>query len=202
MAKWIQNGLSSLAFVAIASAAALASADVSSSIPGAGRLLAGNLSTLNQPEPPVILPPIDERQEDETRSPEKGRASSLMAFNEVYTFDAKDGCDYTARLKGTLRPVVSGPDAGQRVEPELDISATLQCPRSDPQSVSTRIAGTGPITRGDLEDLLEGRATIVSKASGRRCTYVPDISLVGDSLVGKGLTQLCPIAQNESTGTN
>jgi hypothetical protein len=121
--------------------------------------------------------------------------SSVQSFDELFTYPTEDGCSYSASIRGTIKPVVAGMGAGEKVEPDLAATAILSCPSSPTLKVHERIAGTGPITRGQLETLIERRASILRDDSGRRCSYVPDIKLLGEGLVGTGVTYLCPVAK-------
>jgi hypothetical protein len=119
-----------------------------------------------------------------------------MAYDEQFTFAVEDGCNYTASIRGTVRPVALGPEAYRKVEPDLAVTAVLACPSAEPVKVAQKVAGTGPVTRTDLESLLERHASLLSE-TGRRCSYVPDVAFVGEGLAGKGVTHLCPLAQDE-----
>ncbi|MDI1476851.1 hypothetical protein [Polyangium sp. y55x31] len=92
-----------------------------------------------------------------------------------------------------MRPIVAGRDAGQKVEPDLAVTAVLTCQGATTVKVSERVAGTGPITRAQVENLLERRASILTDEAGKKCSYVPEIDLVGEGLVGAGVTYLCPL---------
>jgi hypothetical protein len=83
--------------------------------------------------------------------------------------------------------------AGEKVEPDLALTAILACPGIATLKVNERIAGTGQVTRAQLENLLERRATILREDSGRRCSYVPKIELPGEGLVATGVTFLCEL---------
>ena len=119
--------------------------------------------------------------------------SSVWAYDELFTFPLDNGCWYSASIRGTVKPIVVGRDAGQKVEPDLAVTAVLSCQGAPTVKVSERVAGTGPITRAQVENLLERRASILTDEAGKKCSYVPEIDLVGEGLVGAGVTYLCPL---------
>ncbi|MDI1447915.1 hypothetical protein [Polyangium sp. 6x1] len=126
------------------------------------------------------------------RPPDGPTVSSVGAYDELFTFALENGCSYSASIRGTVRPIVVGRDAGQKVEPDLAVTAVLSCQGAAAVKVSDRVAGTGPITRAQVESLLERCASIVTDEAGRKCSYVPEIDLVGEGLVGAGVAYLCP----------
>jgi hypothetical protein len=123
-----------------------------------------------------------------------GQVSSGMHFDELFTFQVPSGCTYSASIRGVVRPVVAGAGAGRDYEPDLDITAVLTCPNVEPVKVKEKVAQTGPLSRAQLETLLARRASILAEEDhGRRCSYVPEITLTGDALVGRGVTYLCQL---------
>lgn len=119
--------------------------------------------------------------------------SSVLSFDESFSYSLDDGCTYGATIRGTVRPVLTGPSAGQKVEPDLSIAAALACPGADSLKIKERIAGTGPISWAEVESLIERRSTILRDVDRKRCAYVPDVDLSGDNLVALGVTYLCQI---------
>ncbi len=128
-----------------------------------------------------------------TEAPPDGpKVSSVWAFDELFTFPLDNGCSYSASIRGTIRPIVTGRDAGHKVEPDLAVTAILSCQGATTVKVAERVSGTGPVTQAQVENLLERRASILTEESGKKCSYVPEIDLVGEGLVGAGVTYLCP----------
>jgi len=119
--------------------------------------------------------------------------SSVGVYDELFSFALDNGCTYGASIRGTIRPIVSGADAGKKLEPDLAVTAVLACPGSSPIKVSERVASTGPLTRVELERMLARKASILSEEGGRKCSYVPEIELPGEGLVAAGVTYLCPL---------
>jgi hypothetical protein len=119
--------------------------------------------------------------------------SSVQSFDELFTFPLEDGCSYSASIRGTIKPVVAGMGAGEKVEPDLAVTAILACQGMATIKVNERIVGTGPLTRAQLENVLERRASILREDAGRRCSYVPEIQLTGEGLVATRVTFLCPL---------
>jgi hypothetical protein len=117
--------------------------------------------------------------------------SSFLSFDESFNFTLDDGCHYDAHISGTLNPVLYGRDAGDKLEPDLDISANLLCPQRPNQHIEERLSNTGPMTRERIEALISRQATMTSEAAGRRCTYVPTIRFMGDGIVGIGVDATC-----------
>ncbi|MDC3979827.1 hypothetical protein [Polyangium jinanense] len=121
--------------------------------------------------------------------------SSDWSYDELFTFALDNGCWYSASIRGTVRPIVAGRDAGQKVEPNLAVTAVLSCQGAPTVKVAERVDSTGPITRAQVENLLERRASILTDEAGKKCSYVPEIDLVGEGLVGAGVTYLCPLSR-------
>jgi len=192
MAKGTKRGLGPIVALVLVAAAGTANAQMVTSAAADDARSSFYVGTVGRPE---ALPPLASRS-DEAKEPEKARVSSVMSYDEQFTFTVEDGCHYTASIRGTLRPVALGPEAYRKVEPDLAVTAVLECPSADAQKVAEKVAGTGPITRSDLENLLERRASILGE-TGRRCSYVPDIAFVGEGLAGKGVSHLCPLAKDE-----
>ena len=156
-------------------------------LPLSGVALADTVSLLAQrdePGPGIEVPaPLP---------PDAPSVSSVGAYDELFTFSLDNGCWYTASIRGTVKPVVTGRDAGQKVEPDLAVTAALSCQGATTVKVSERVSGTGPVTRAQVENLLERRASILTDEAGKHCSYVPEIDLVGEGLVGAGVAYLCP----------
>jgi hypothetical protein len=117
--------------------------------------------------------------------------SSFLSFDESFNFTLDDGCHYDAHISGILKPVLYGRDAGNKVEPDFDISANLFCPQMPKQHIDERLSNTGPLTRERVEDLISRQATMTSEAPQRRCTYVPRIRFMGEGIVGIGVDATC-----------
>ncbi len=192
MAKGTKSALSPIVAMALVVAAGTAQAQMVTSAASDDARSSFYVGTVGRPE---VLPPLGMRS-DEPKEPERKEVSSVMSYDEHFTFAVEDGCNYTASIRGTLRPVALGPEAYRKVEPDLALTAVLECPSADPQKVAEKVAGTGPITRTDLESLLERRASILSE-TGKRCSYVPDIAFVGEGLAGKSVAHLCPLTKDE-----
>lgn len=117
--------------------------------------------------------------------------SSFLHFDESFEFRLDDGCHYSAQVQGTLTPILTGPDAGHKVEPNLTISATLACPRTRAEHARERLSNTGPMTREQVEASISRQATLTSENDEQRCTYVPTIHFVGEGIVGVGVYATC-----------
>jgi len=117
--------------------------------------------------------------------------SSFLMYDEAFDFTLDDGCHYSAHIAGTLTPVLSGRDAGIKVEPNFDISASLACPRLANQHIDDRLSNTGPMTRERVEALISQSATMTSETTERRCVYVPTVRFIGEGIVGVGVHAPC-----------
>ncbi|MDI1431824.1 hypothetical protein [Polyangium sorediatum] len=154
-------------------------------LPLSGVALADTVSLLAQRDGP-------DGGAEAPQPPNGPSVSSVWAYDELFTFPLENGCWYSASIRGTVRPIVAGRDAGQKVEPDLAVTALLSCQGAATVKVSEHVTGTGPITQAQVEHLLEWRASILTDEAGRKCSYVPEIDLVGDGLVGAGVSYLCP----------
>ena len=196
MAKETNKGWSPIVALALVAVAGTAEAQVVSSAAAAGEAGASSyVGTVVGAEP--SLPPVG-RQPDEPKNQQSKRVSSVMSYDEQFTFPIEDGCNYTASIRGTIRPVAVGPEAWRKLEPDLAVTAVLKCPSAETLKVAEKVSGTGPMTRAEVESLLVRRASIMREGAGRRCSYVPDVSFVGEGLAGTGVTYLCALDKDEA----
>jgi hypothetical protein len=148
MAKGTRSGLGPIVALALVAAAGTARAQVVASAAADDARASVHVSTLGP-----LVEPVRSRP-DEPKGSEGGRATSVMAYDEHFSFAVEDGCNYTASIRGTVRPVALGPEAYRKVEPDLAVTAVLACPSAEAVKVAEKVAGTGPITRTDLESLI------------------------------------------------
>jgi hypothetical protein len=195
MAEGAKKGWSPIVALALVAAAGTAEAQVVTSAAAGEAQASFYVGTVAGGEPSA---PSVGRQPDEPRNPAAQRVSSGMAYDEQFTFPIEDGCNYTASIRGTIRPIAVGPEAWRKLEPDLAVTAVLKCPSAETLKVSEKVSGTGPMTRAEVESLLVRHASILREASGRRCSYVPDVSFVGEGLAGTGVTYLCARDKGEA----
>ncbi len=126
------------------------------------------------------------------QSPDVGPSvSSFLSFNESFDFKLDDGCHYSAHIQGTLTPIYTGSGTGQKVEPDMTISADLACPSMSTLHTEERVSNTGPVTRDQVETMITRQATMISENGEQRCTYVPTIHFMGEGIVGVGVYATC-----------
>src|SRR5262249_36204217 len=109
------------------------------------------------------------------------------------------GCQYSSIVKGTVRPARTAPGDEPRFIPNLLINAWITCQNNTELRVTDNALRDMTLTRSELEQAIELRATLLSEGSGRRCAYVPDFSLADNKFASLGMSYLCPINAAETS---
>jgi len=105
-----------------------------------------------------------------------------------------DNCAYDVRVRGKVVPVRPGGSAEEMVQPDLRLEADVQCTEDATLGFTRRIK-TEPMTRAQLEDLLQ-REGMISSAVGRDpCFYAPDFNLSNAGLNLRSVSYRCPVAR-------
>jgi len=104
-----------------------------------------------------------------------------------------EGCRYNVRVSGEIRAAKPSAAETRAVLPDLVINADLQCANGATLLRPNVINGTGPLTRAQLEQMIEERATLTSPDARGRCEYAPDFNLSADRLSLRAVEWRCPI---------
>lgn len=109
-----------------------------------------------------------------------------MRIDMDATRPAGNGCRYQVAVHGVIVPAKAQSSAKAKtepmVEPTIDVAAEVACPSSAVVKITDTAMATGPLTRSDLEHALERRASVVAESAGKRCVYLPDLTLEGQKL--------------------
>lgn len=119
-----------------------------------------------------------------------------MNLNDQVSIPLENGCLYRADVRGKVVPVDRGKFTEPAVRPDLTIAAEVACPNAAVLHRTRSILGPAPITRAQLVDAIEQRASVATGASGQACYYAPDFELTSKRLVGNGVSYVCAIQPN------
>jgi hypothetical protein len=120
--------------------------------------------------------------------------------NEAFTFPIAGGCDYSATVRGNVRPARGPLGEEPKYVPSLVVNAWISCENNTELRVTDNALRETPMTRGELEQAIELRASLLAEGSTSRCAYVPDFSLADNKLAGGGIFYLCPTAATQVGG--
>jgi hypothetical protein len=113
-------------------------------------------------------------------------------MNEAFTFPLAGGCEYSSTVRGTVRPARSQVGDEPRYIPSLVVNAWISCQNNTEMRVIDSSLREGAMTRGELEQAIELRASLLADNGAMRCAYVPDFALADNKLSGVGVFYLCP----------
>jgi hypothetical protein len=117
-----------------------------------------------------------------------------MRVNGEVASDVGDNCRYVATVHGTIMPVQDSSAKGKAPpvgEPNVDVTATVQCPNAQALRISDKVIATGPLTEEQLARALERRATLVMVGARGRCVYVPNLTVAGGDVKLRGVAHDC-----------
>ncbi len=112
--------------------------------------------------------------------------------NEAFTFPLAGGCDYSSTVRGTVRPAKATAGEEPKYVPSLVVNAWISCQNNTEMRVVDSALREGAMTRAELEQAIELRASLLADNGSVRCAYVPDFSLSENKLTGVGVFYLCP----------
>jgi hypothetical protein len=121
-------------------------------------------------------------------------------MNEAFTFPLAGGCEYSSTVRGTVRSARSQAGDEPKYVPSLVVNAWISCENNTEMRVIDSSLREGAMTRGELEQALELRATLLADNGAMRCAYVPDFALGENRLSGVGVFYLCPAGGAQASG--
>jgi hypothetical protein len=123
------------------------------------------------------------------------RATQPMRVDKSFSIQTSDGCRYNASVRGKVTPAKAGGGASDLVVPNLIVNADLQCRDGASLRVTERVKDTGPMTREDLEKVIEDKGTVTSPVAlpGKACVYSPNFNLGGRRLTLASISSACPL---------
>jgi hypothetical protein len=113
-------------------------------------------------------------------------------MNEAFTFPLAGGCEYSSTVRGTVRAARSQAGDEPKYVPNLVVNAWISCQNNTEMRVVDSSLREVAMTRGELEQAIELRASLLSDNGAMRCAYVPDFALGDNKLSGTGIFYLCP----------
>jgi hypothetical protein len=156
----------------------------------------------------VRAPSRSAGEEAKKRSPNDRRATDRRAapaavpvrVNEAFTFPLAGGCDYSSTVRGTVRAARSSGGDEPKYVPSLVVNAWISCQNNTEMRVIDSTLREGAMTRAELEQAIELRASLLADNGAVRCAYVPDFSLGENKLAGVGVFYLCPGGSAQAGG--
>jgi hypothetical protein len=121
-------------------------------------------------------------------------------INEAFTYPTGNGCQYSATVRGSVKTARTSGGEEQRYTPSLTVNAWVTCQNNTELRVTDISVKESGMTRSQLEQAIELRASLMAESSGRRCVYVPDFSLGEGRLTGVGVAYLCPTGSAMGSG--
>jgi hypothetical protein len=112
--------------------------------------------------------------------------------NEAFTFPLAGGCDYSSTVRGTVRAAKGATGEEPKYVPSLTVNAWISCQNNTEMRVIDSTLRDAAMTRAELEQAIELRASLLADNGSVRCAYVPDFSLTENKLTGVGVFYLCP----------
>jgi hypothetical protein len=85
--------------------------------------------------------------------------------------------------------------------PSLVVNAWISCQNNTEMRVIDSSLREGAMTRAELEQAIELRASLLSDNGAMRCAYIPDFSLAESKLSGVGVFYLCPGGSAQAGGS-
>jgi hypothetical protein len=143
----------------------------------------------NDPKSPNERGSSNDRKSD--RKSSAGAPLVPTRVNEAFTFPLNGGCEYSTTVKGTVRAIRSANEEPKFV-PNLVVNAWISCQSTTEFRVLDNAVQGGPMTRNELEQAIELRASLLAETSAARCAYVPDFLIGDNKLAGIGVFYLCP----------
>jgi hypothetical protein len=121
-------------------------------------------------------------------------------MNEAFTFPLSGGCDYTTTVRGTVKPARGPAGEEPKYVPNLVVNAWVSCQNNTEMRVMDNTLRDVPMTRAELEQAIELRASLLTESSATRCAYIPDFALGENKLAGVGIFYLCPAGGAQAQG--
>jgi hypothetical protein len=121
-------------------------------------------------------------------------------MNEAFTFPLAGGCEYSSTVRGPVRPAKSQAGDEPRYVPSLVVNAWISCQNNTEMRVIDSSLREGSMTRAELEQAIELRASLLADNGAMRCAYVPDFALGENKLSGVGVFYLCPAGGAQAGG--
>jgi hypothetical protein len=133
------------------------------------------------------------RVANDRRATERKAAPAVPSrVNEAFTFPLAGGCDYSSTVRGTVRAARNAAGDEPKYVPSLVVNAWISCQNNTEMRVIDNSLREGAMTRAELEQAIELRASLLADNGAVRCAYVPDFSLGENKLSGVGVFYLCP----------
>jgi hypothetical protein len=121
-------------------------------------------------------------------------------MNEAFTFPLAGGCEYSSTVRGAVRAARSQAGDEPKYVPSLVVNAWISCQNNTEMRVIDSSLRDGAMTRGELEQAIELRASLITDNGAMRCAYVPDFALGENKLSGVGVFYLCPASGAQAGG--
>ena len=115
--------------------------------------------------------------------------AGLRRMHRDYSIVLSNGCVYRANVTGTIEGAREHGRPEVRFEPDLHVTAVIDCPREPEARVSWHI-GNEHLGREDLDEAIRGAMSVPMHG----CFYAPDLRRDGGDLVAKTLVWSCPSA--------
>jgi hypothetical protein len=155
----------------------------------------------------------DNRKRSDSKTPnERGSSNDRRAsdrrtpaivptrMNEAFTFPLAGGCEYSSTVRGTVRAARGQAGDEPKYVPSLVVNAWISCQNNTEMRVVDTSLREGAMTRGELEQAIELRASLLADNGTQRCAYVPDFALGENKLSGVGVFYLCPAGGAQAGG--
>jgi hypothetical protein len=113
-------------------------------------------------------------------------------MNEAFTFPLGGGCDYTSTVRGTVKPARTAGGEEPKYVPTLTVNAWISCQNNTELRVTDNALREVAMTRAELEQAIELRASLLAEGTASRCAYIPDFALGENKLAAGGIFYLCP----------
>jgi hypothetical protein len=164
---------------------------------------ADDASDSSEARPPARNAGDENRKRSDSKS-ERGSSNDKRAdrknaaavvptrMNEAFTFPLAGGCEYSSTVRGTVRNARTQAGDEPKYVPSLVVNAWVSCQNNTEMRVIDSSLREGAMTRAELEQAIELRASLISDNGTTRCAYVPDFSLGDNRLSGVGVFYLCP----------
>jgi hypothetical protein len=141
-----------------------------------------------------VSPSGDRAGTNDRRSSKAGPSNSdPIQVNEVFAAAAPNGCQYSATVRGTVRPVRTGAAEEPKYAPNLLVNAWVSCRSKTELRVIDNPLRETTVGRADLEQTLALRGTLLAGSATKRCAYVPELSMGDNRLVVQSVSYLCPV---------
>jgi hypothetical protein len=146
----------------------------------------------------------DAKKRTDQRSTNDRRAADRtpLRINEAFTFPVAGGCQYSSTIRGTIKQARISNGDEPRFTPTLVVNAWVTCQNNTELRVTDNTLRETPMSRSELEQAIELRASLLNESVGKRCAYVPDFTFGDNKLASFGVSFLCPADGTEARADN